>query len=396
MRVGLDACCLNREHLRGMGKYVYHLVQKAPPLALQWRLYARCPELPMHAPTRADVAVCYFDCRGDRFHVWEQYALPRRALRDGLDVLHCPASQAPWWQPVPTVVTVHDALPWTGQEPGWPRGWYVDGVLPRAFRKCAAVITDSESSRRDLVRLWPSLGPKMHVIPLGVDDSYLEASPDGLSPSLRASGVRPPYLLYLGGEIPRKRLDWALAVLAGLGDADVNLVVCGLAGPAQDRVRERTPTALRGRLCLLPFVSETDMPRLYQNAAAVLYPTLYEGFGLPVLEAAAVGTPVLFSPLGSLAELQGPGSVVLPSEDLTAWVEACRSLLVRRGAHPQPDEQARAWAANYSWARCAALHLEVYHKVLKGRGRPARDTAQSDRRVACAGTEQPAGPPSGG
>jgi glycosyltransferase involved in cell wall biosynthesis len=385
MRVGIDARCLNREHLRGMGKYVHHLVRLAPAADVRWRLYARRPQAPMHTPGGAAAAVSYFDCPGDRFHAWEQCALPRRAQKDGIDLLHCPASEAPWWQPVPTVVTVHDALPWMGQEPGWPRGWYVDRVLPRAFRKCAAVITDSESSRRDLIRIWPGLAPKTRVIALGVDDAYLEASPGALGPALQAAGVRLPYLLYLGGEIARKRLDWALTVFADLGDVDVRLVVCGMAGPARDRVREGLSPALRDRVCFVPFVSEADMPRLYQNAAAVLYPTLYEGFGLPTLEAAAVGTPALFSALGSLAELQAPGSVVLPPEDLTAWVQACRSLVRRRGADPRPDEPSRKWAANFSWGRCAARHLEVYREVVAGRGGPARGDTRTGRRGAYAG-----------
>src|SRR5262249_56981721 len=141
-----------------------------------------------------------------------------------------------------------------------------------------------------------------------------------------------PYLLYLGGRIARKRLDRALQILELLAHPTATLVVCGVEREAEVEVRERLAPAYRSQLCFAPFVPEADMPRLYQNAAAVLYPTLYEGFGFPVLEAQAVGTPVLHSAVGSLTELAGPGSVVLPVEHVNAWVDTCRRLIETRGA----------------------------------------------------------------
>jgi alpha-1,3-rhamnosyl/mannosyltransferase len=112
-----------------------------------------------------------------------------------------------------------------------------------------------------------------------------------------------------------------------------------------------------------PFVPDDEMILLYQTAIAVLYPTLYEGFGFPALEAQAVGTPVLFSALGSLQELQGPGAVVLPPRDLGAWVEACRRLVRERGENPTPNQQARNWAKGFSWDISVARHLEVYREA---------------------------------
>lgn len=116
------------------------------------------------------------------------------------------------------------------------------------------------------------------------------------------------------------------------------------------------------------------MPRLYQNAAAVLYPTLYEGFGFPVVEAQAVGTPVLHSAVSSLTELQGPGSVVLPVEDLGAWVDACRALVAERGRTPQPNETSRQWARRFSWEASAERHLEVYRRAAGRDGRSSCGT----------------------
>lgn len=380
--MAVDARCLNVPHLRGMGKALLEVVcgmQSHSPH--RWELYADRPDLPFHAPPAEGVRAEVVPQRGYRFHAWEQYWLPRRVRRSRPDLLHCPATRAPWWQPVPTVVTVHDAIPWAGDDPDWPPGWYRERLLPAAYRKAAALITDSECSRRDLLRRWPDLAEKIRVIPLGIGERYLRAWVARPGSALEALGVRPPYLLYLGGSIARKRLDWAVRVVERLDDPAVRLVICGVEEAAWDAVRASvSPAMRRPRLCFLSFVPEDDMPALYQNAAAVLYPSLYEGFGLPVLEAQAVGTPVLFSALGSLAELQGPGSVVLPAEDLTAWVSACGRLLQQRGANPRPDERAREWAGSYSWDQVAAQVLAVYREVLDGRVRPTEAVRASEAR----------------
>ena len=365
LRVAVDVRSLNVVHLRGMGRYLREVITRGSALdAVQWLLLSDRPDRPFHLPEVAGVRSELFSCRGYRFHAWDQLALPWHVARRSVDVLHCPSTVAPWWQPVPTVVTIHDTLPWAPEDPD--RDAHTDYLLPAAYRKCAAVITISKSSQRDILQKWPELGAKLHVVPHGVDEAYLNAVPCGLSESLLAMGVRPPYLLYLGGELPRKRAEWAVEVLAALADPRLSLVLCGLKPSAQDRVRDAAGPEIRPRLVFASFVPDSDMVRLYQNAVALLYPTLYEGFGFPALEAQAVGTPALFSALGSLAELVGPGAFVLPPYDRNAWVEVCRKLLAERRQTPLPREDARRWAHGFSWEVSAARHLEVFHWALAG------------------------------
>jgi glycosyltransferase involved in cell wall biosynthesis len=169
-------------------------------------------------------------------------------------------------------------------------------------------------------------------------------------------------LLYLGGSDPRKRLTWALQAW-WTGGATASMVVCGLEGSAHAQIRNTVPRHLQDKLILAPFVSEDDMPRLYMRAAAVLYPSLYEGFGMPVIEAQAVGTRVLFSDVGSLTELKGPGAVLLPVDDLQAWVRTI-DLLLQAPATIGPDRIARAWARQYSWDAYTDRTLAVYSAVV--------------------------------
>ena len=111
------------------------------------------------------------------------------------------------------------------------------------------------------------------------------------------------------------------------------------------------------------------MARLFQNAAAVLYPTLYEGFGFPALEAQATGTPVLFSPVSSLRELAGPGARLLDPDDRRSWIGLCSKLLAQYSEGRTPDVSARRWAERFSWAEAAQRHLRVYEAAAQRRTR---------------------------
>jgi glycosyltransferase involved in cell wall biosynthesis len=364
LRVALDARCLNTDHLRGIGKSLYEFVNRTSASgAIEWHLLSNRPDLPIHVPDqRCQVSV--FETRGYRFATWEQFALPRKARKLGVDLLHTPSTSTPWWQPVPTVVTIHDAIPWLNDtDEAWPRGFYRDRLLPSAFRRAAAIVTVSESSRRDILARWPALKTTLHVVSLGVDERYFEAV-NNLRPIVIGNTVvSEPYLLYLGGSDPRKRLMWALqAWWSGEVARTATMVVCGVEQAKHETFRRSVPRELRERLIMAPFVAEEDMPRLYMRAAAVVYPSLYEGFGLPVIEAQAVGTPVVFSEVGSLAELKGPGAVVLPVDDLQAWARAL-NLLVQPQQAPGPNRVARAWARQFSWDAFSDRMLAVYQAV---------------------------------
>jgi glycosyltransferase involved in cell wall biosynthesis len=377
-RVAADARCLNVEHMRGMGKSLYEFISRTSASgAVEWHLFGERPDLPMHVPDQS-CQVSVFETRGYRFAAWEQYSLPAAAARLKVDVLHAPATTAPFWQPVPTVVTVHDTIPWQSDDDVlWTPGFYRDRVLPAAYHRAAAVVTVSNTSRRDILARWPALKPKLHVVSPGVDERYLEAVPDRRPIVLGDRVVNEPYLMYLGGAEPRKRLMWALQAWWN-ATTPSSMVVCGLEAGAHAQIRNSVPRHLQDRLILAPYVSEEDMPRLYMRAAAVLYPSLYEGFGMPVIEAQAVGTRVLFSDVGSLTELKGPGAIILPVEDLEAWVRAIDLVLQSRTSSFQPDRIARAWARQYSWEAYTDRTLAVYAEAAS----PSRPHREHDAEVS--------------
>lgn len=362
LRVAVDARSLNVAHVRGTGKALFELIRRtAAAGAVHWHLFTDRPDVPIAAPQHALVDASLVTTAGGSA-MWEQWSLPRAAQRLDVDLLHAPWTKAPWWQPVPTVVTVHDMIPWQDDAGG---GFYRDRLLPAAYHRAAAVITISNSSRRDILARWPALKQQLHVIPRGIDERYLDAEPDYEPLRIGDRLVEEPFVVYVGGAHPRKRLSWALQTWWGLSPDAPLLVVCGVEPEAHDAARQMVPRQLRDRVIFAPFISEEVMPRLYMRATAVLYPTLYEGFGMPVVEAHAVGTPVLFSDVGSLGELKGPAAVVLPVDDLQAWVRALRLIVQSKPMRFGPDRIARAWAQQYSWDACADRTLKVYRAAVE-------------------------------
>jgi glycosyltransferase involved in cell wall biosynthesis len=379
IRIAVDGRSLNRAHVRGIGRYLLRILQAPPHLdeaPLHWTVYGDRPDLPVWIQPSEHVDVKIFECRGDRFQAWEQIALPEKARRSASDVLFCPGVTGPAWQPVPTIIAVHDVIPWLMEEDSIHAGFYRDRVLPRAFASAAALVAPSNSSVHDIVTRWPSLEPKLHMIPLGVDEAFLTAQAGPLPESIVTAHIKRPYLLYVGGEIPRKRLDWALDVWREATASTVHFVACGVNAHAQEAIRARLPPESRSMIYFANYLPDSEMPALYMNAALVLYPTMYEGFGFPALEAQACGTPVLFSAVGSLAELAGPGATVLPADDKAAWVAACRTLIQERSAAHRQNDRAREWAAQFSWRSTADRQIDVLAAVANRRRTASLERAQ--------------------
>lgn len=364
MRLGLVGRCLNTPHVRGMGRYVQELLRNsAGKQNFAWRIYGDDPRHPLTCPPEASATTDVFSFRGDRLHLWEQLGLPMHARRDGVDVLHCTEGALPWWQPVPTVVTLHDTLVWQEHSDSDEVRPYWDRVLPAALHRCAHVITISESSRRDIVAQWPRLASKITVIPHGISQEYLSTEKAANPGELRAAMGTTPYLVYVGGPMARKRFDWAVQVLEASLLPELHLVVCGFGAEARADASAKLSGSLRERIHFAAFLSDEHLVSLYQGAVAVLYPTLYEGFGFPAIEAQAAGAPVIFSPVSSLAELAGPLSILVDSTDLQGWCSAVHSALERRCDRPLLAAQAREWAKRFSWRHSFEAHLQVYEQA---------------------------------
>jgi glycosyltransferase involved in cell wall biosynthesis len=366
LKIGLVARCLNTEHVRGMGKYVFELLRQLQDHNdLDWYVFADDINKPMTVPSDARAQTDVFEFKGDRFRLWEQIGLPLRTLKHDVDILHCTESTLPLWQPKPTVVTMHDTLMWEDLHEGVVASTYFDKLLPAALNKSAAIITISESSKNDILKKWPWLESKLSVIPHGIANEYFVEDSLELPKSLQTQIGEDPYIIYLGGPMERKRFSWALNVLGHCKHKSLKLIACGYGADARRDAIQSLPINLQNRVYFAEFLSDADLLALYKNAQAVLYPTLYEGFGFPAIEAQAAGVPVIFSALGSLVELIGPLAIVVPPFELDAWLAALNDALLMGEARIKKAYDAKVWACKFTWAESAEKHLAVYRKAVK-------------------------------
>jgi glycosyltransferase involved in cell wall biosynthesis len=301
-------------------------------------------------------------------------ALPLAVRRARLDLFHAPAYTAPLSGHTPVVLTVHDVsyarVPeFYAHRAGPVRQWF----YRRSATRAARVITDSEFSRREIAAAYALPESQMAVIPLGVGAPFAPAS--AAPAAILPSGIAPPYVLHVGDLHPRRDLVTALrAVIAvrtgGIPAASRLQLVCAGAdcGSAAELRRLAAEAGAADALVLAGPVSEGDLVRLYQQAVALVYPSLYEGFGLPVLEAMACGLPVVAARAGSVPEVLGDAGILVDARDSAAVADALAVLLASPERRENLRDRGLARAADFSWERTARRTLDVYRTCLREAG----------------------------
>ena len=275
---------------------------------------------------------------------WYLRALPRAARRDGVDLLHCPTQRAPTNSAVPLLLTIHDLA--TLRLPAafnrWTRA-YSRALLPRVIRNADHVIAVSDFTASELMSLLGVSATKITVIPNGVGTSFgpeSEAAPGD-------------YVLAVATIEPRKNLERLARAFASLSPGPSELRLVGAPGWGHVRVDAHVKQ--------LGVVSDHELARLYRGARCLAYVPLYEGFGLPVLEAMASGTPVVASDIPALREVAGEAAVYVDPFDPEAIGRGLREAEQRRD---ELVEAGRERAAGFSWKQTADATLEVYRGML--------------------------------
>lgn len=296
-----------------------------------------------------------------------------RQARD-VDVTFFPYHDAPLFRhPSPSVVTVHDLtqLVVPGAFPAWKRlagGVLVDGALRNADR----VVTVSESTRSDIVARVPEAASRVTVVPNGVDPLFRPLGSEERSAAEERWDPLRPFLLAVGSARPHKNLELAVDVLAHVRatQPEMRLVV---AGPQDRRIgtvlRKARGLGVEDGVELVGALEDGSLREAYALAELFLFPSLYEGFGLPPLEAMACGTPVLASDRGPLPEVLGNGAVLLDPLDHVAWGREATRLLDDVEAREARIEPALRKVQEYSWERAAEKTLAVLRSAAKGEGR---------------------------
>ncbi|MEW6231871.1 MAG: glycosyltransferase family 1 protein [Chloroflexota bacterium] len=289
-------------------------------------------------------------------------------LFPGVDLLHSTDHLLPPLRRVRTVFTVHDLVFLFFPEYHLPLNrWYLTLMMPRFIRRADAVITVSECSRRDLVRLYRLDQARIHVIYEGIDDHFRPVEDrEVLAAVRRQYGLPDGFILYVGTIEPRKNLTTLLKAyqtLKGQG-LESKLVIVGKKGWLyQDFFRRLRELGLEGQVIFPGYVPDDDLPAIYSAAQVFAFPSLYEGFGLPPLEAMACGAPVVCSNTSSLPEVVGDAAILVNPRDVGEIVAAIERVIADSTLRDAMRAKGIAQAAKFSWERAARETLEVYANV---------------------------------
>lgn len=244
---------------------------------------------------------------------------------------------------------------------------YLTVMMPRFLARADAVITVSENTRRDALRFYRLDPAKVRVIPEGVEPRFHpESNPQSLAEIKKRYGLPARFILCVSTIEPRKNLPLLLEAYAALRPRcpDVGLVLAGGKGWLYESFFERLRSlGLENQVTLTGYVPESDLPGLINCAEVFAYPSMFEGFGLPPLEAMACGIPVVCSNASSLPEVVGEAGMLLPPDDVRGWAEALTRLLTDSALHADLRARGLARARQFTWETAARKTLEVYETV---------------------------------
>ncbi len=302
----------------------------------------------------------------------------------GVGLFHATDHLLPRFRQVRTVFTLHDLIPLLLPDYHLPLNrWFLRLMLPRFLAAADAIVAVSESTRQDAVRLLGVPAEKIAVIPEGVEPHFRPVADSGRRAEARARyGLPERFILIVCTIEPRKNHGLLLDAYRRLLEThpDVGLVVAGKKGWLYQSFFDRLEASgLSERVVVAGHVPEADLPVLLSLATVFAFPSLYEGMGLPPLEAMACGTPVVVSNTSSLPEAVGAAGILLPPDDARAWAEALARLMDDEGLRAEYAVRGRTRAAGFTWETAARATLGVYRRVAAGAEAAGRAFDKSPR-----------------
>ncbi|MDP3759111.1 MAG: glycosyltransferase family 1 protein [Ramlibacter sp.] len=381
MRVGIDARFVTGLPRRGIGTYSLHLIRamvSAYP-DIEFFLFTRQPDLDGVLPRAPNAHVRQLTA--PFYPLWEQVALPLAANRENVDILHCLGNTGPLITlgQARHVLTVHDVMflqsgmfvpkPTTlYQKLG---RWYRAMITPRCARNADAVITVSEFSKHDILALIPDVSPiRVAVTFEGCDPLFADtrAAMEAAAISPEKSCAVVPFIFCLGAGDPRKntlRMVQAYLKLVRENGVAEDLVIAGYKNWENSLAyKEVLQAGVTNRVRFLPFVPVPELAILYRRATLFAYPSLYEGFGIPILEAFNAGCPVVASGVTSIPEVGGDAALYVDPESVDELAAAMLSVINDSSLRESMIAKGRARAGQFGWDRVANQTMDVYRRCL--------------------------------
>ncbi len=370
LRIGIDATAVPARRT-GAGNYIFNLVKALTRVDQrnEYVVFAQPAFAEQLGPTPANmrVDVRTFGSRAQRL-LWEQATLPRLVSRLTLDLLHSPHYTMPLGLRTRSVVTFCDMTFVLYPELHEPvKRVFFPAIMRWSARRADRLIAISESTGHDLARLWQVPAGRITTIPLAADPKFNapeEADVAGITARYGLAGRG--YILYVGVLEPRKNVDRLVEAFAAIAAQvpDVDLAIAGGRGWMYDAIFAQVArTGLSERVKFLGHITQEELPALYAGARAFAYPSQYEGFGIPVLEAMLCGTPVVTTNVSSMPEVVGDSALLVHPDDTPGLAAALLRVLQDRELAGELVRRGRAQGRRFSWDRSARETVAVYREV---------------------------------
>jgi len=376
LRVGLNAQLLSLTsdyRNAGVGQYIYRLLQHLRPDLAGEELAVFLSPGVQRAVLPRRPGLRYYQ---DRFPsarpwlrvLWEQSLLPAWLVRRRIDVLHCPVNIVPILGVSKLLVTIHD-LSFVKYPEGFPvaKQRYQYWLTRLSSKRAAMILADSASTRRDLVRLFGVDPGKVRVVYPGVTELYHQQSPHAIDTFRSRQGLDRPYILHVGTLQPRKNLNRLVEAFARFKRRKRTrhaLVLVGGTGWMYDSLlRTVEAHSLRDDVRFVGYAAPDELPLWYAAAEQVAFPSLYEGFGFPVAEAMACGTPVISSNASCLPEVAGDAAILLSPFEVEEWAATMARLAASPDEREDLARRGQAQAARFTWDATATGVGAAYHAL---------------------------------
>lgn len=365
MIIGVDVRELQRGVRTGIGRMVEAVIREISNVSPEAHLV-----LFADSSTRLELGSSAADYRilAQPFTLWfDQVALPREIARSHVDVFLSPYYKAPLYLSCPTVVTIHDVL---FLKRGGRR---LKNALFKPWARligsrASTILTDSEHSKKDLVTFLGFDPALIEVVPLGVSERFAPNARHRALDTLKRYGISENYVLTVTNFKPHKNGEFLIRAFARIAKniESTALVFVGRKNREAEALRQAAGRlGLGGRVFMPGVVSDDDLPALYAGSRLFVFPSLYEGFGLPPLEAMASGTPVLCSSASSLPEVVGDAARTLAPTDEEAWADGMLTMLTDEALRQRHIRAGLERASTFTWRQSVSNLMGILERVAK-------------------------------
>lgn len=370
LRIALNAQLLNLDssyRSAGISQYIYGLLRHLPAQSKRFQYYVHTGEAEAVLDGMQRLLTTRHTKRPLVRIVWEQVVWPLALQRLQPDLVHGLAYVLPLAYRGKGIVTVYDLtflrVPMAFRA---PNRLYLQTMTRLAVRRAAHVCAISESTRRDIVQTLGVPEASVSVVYPGVDERFRPASPEALEAFRRRHGLPERYVLYLGTLEPRKNVITLVRAYARLVAREPQTPLLVLAGAKgwyfEDVFAEVERLGLQERVMFPGYVPAEEQALWYSGAEVFVYPSRYEGFGMPVAEAMACGTPVIASTAASLPEVVGDAGLLVPPDDEVALADTLAHVLANREVRETLSTAGRRQAAKFSWPAAAQAQVRIYEQ----------------------------------